>query len=66
MSRTISEALFELLQSGRLSMFLALLWAVHVWGSIWYLAPGPDDGASIAQAFGFIDRGDLGLLYMDD
>ena len=29
------------------------------------MAPGPDDGAFISQALGFIGFGDLGILYID-
>ncbi len=40
-------------------------WTLHIWGSIWYLAPGPDDAAFISQAMGFIFHGDLGTMYFD-
>ena len=45
--------------------FLIVAWVLHIWGSIAYLAPGPDDAAFISQAMGFIYYGDLGTMYFE-
>ncbi len=55
----------EFVSKPRVTQYLGVLWALHIWGSIWYLAPGSDDGAFISQALGFLNFGDLGILYVD-
>jgi len=63
--RTLTTSLLELISHPLLTWYLCVLWGLHVWGSVIYLAPGPDDGAFISQALGFISHGNLGILYID-
>jgi len=63
--QALKTNLLDLLKQRRVTQYLIALWLVHIWGSIWYMAPGPDDGAFISQALGFIGFGDLGILYID-
>jgi hypothetical protein len=55
----------EIFSSRVTTRFIAIAWLFHIWGSIWYLAPGPDDAVFITQALGLIYKGDLGLMYLD-
>jgi len=63
--RILAKSLLELTSQPRLTLYLGALWGLHIWGSIIYLAPGADDAAFISQALGFINRGDLEILYID-
>lgn len=66
MNRSLSAGVAEALSSRALTALLLALWLVHIWGSIWYLAPGPDDGGFIAEALALQHRGSLGLIYIND
>jgi len=55
----------ELLSSVGMLRLIVVAWMLNIWGSIGYLAPGPDDAAFISQAMGFIFHGDLGTMYFE-
>jgi len=59
----IAGAANQVISSRQSSYLLGALWLFNIWGSIWYLAPGTDDGAFISLAFGFQSQGDLVLNY---
>lgn len=60
-----SNAIIQVLSSQRLSVSLAILWIFSIWGSIWYLASGHDDGVFFGLAIAFKNEGDLGLYYIN-
>ena len=55
----------DVLCSRQVMILLGVFWAVNIWASIWYLAPGADDSFFISMALGFINSGDLALMYID-